>query len=467
MYSGNGGKKINNKIRHKILSGFMALLAGMTIVCAVYSFCSNNKKWETSRIQFVPIQYFQEQMKRTYMPVFAFIEDETGSFASPDYLYQAVLNQIPIYKYCEEQAGERIDTEDETTRDMLIRQEGSDEERKDIGDTSLEYEKDALHIDADLKKAMEEENGLHNNKNAEEEKKNKIDSEQMEKTKEKEEIETPNSEFQKADHKSYQYNWSEIKEYDDIVSAFYAIDKTTSITDKQLNMENLTKDMTIKKNADNPQILIYHTHSQEAFADSIPGDPATTIVGAGERLANILRDQYGYNVIHHTGEYDVENRDYAYSNALPAIERVLAENSTIEVVIDLHRDAVDEGRKLVIDVQGRPTAQFMFFNGLSRSRQKGDISYLENPYVNDNLAFSFQAQVACNEYYPGIARRIYLKAYRYNMHLREKSMLVELGAQTNTVEEIMNACDPLAHVIAKVLSGETADEVKAALTAGQ
>lgn len=57
-------------------------------------------------------------------------------------------------------------------------------------------------------------------------------------------------------------------------------------------------------------------------------------MGAGELLAQILREEYGYNVIHHTGEYDVEARDYAYSNSLPAIEQVLAENPTIEVVID-------------------------------------------------------------------------------------------------------------------------------------
>ena len=102
-------------------------------------------------------------------------------------------------------------------------------------------------------------------------------------------------------------------------------------------------------------------------------------------------------------------------------------------------------------MNGKPTANFMFFNGLSFGRKSGDISYLENPYIQENLAFSFQVQVAANEYYPGIARKIYLKAYRYNMHLRPRSLLIEMGAQNNTVEEIMNACDPLAHILAIVL----------------
>ena len=112
-----------------------------------------------------------------------------------------------------------------------------------------------------------------------------------------------------------------------------------------------------------------------------------------------------------------------------------------------------EDRRLVMDLQGRPTAQIMFFNGLSRTA-KGPIEYLENPYLADNLAFSFQMQAACNEYYPGLARRIYLKAYRYNMHLCPKTLLIEMGAQNNTVEEMKNACEPLAHVLDLVLSGE-------------
>ena len=139
-----------------------------------------------------------------------------------------------------------------------------------------------------------------------------------------------NREFQQAQKKSYEYDWKNLKEYEDIVSAFYAIDSTTSITDEQLNLENLLgKDMTLKGDLEGPQILIYHTHSQEGFVDSVEGDASTTIVGAGDRLAQILTEKYGFRVLHHTGQYDVEARDYAYSNSLPAIEQVLAENPSI------------------------------------------------------------------------------------------------------------------------------------------
>lgn len=246
-----------------------------------------------------------------------------------------------------------------------------------------------------------------------------------------------------------------LKDYDTLVKNFYTIDKNTMAGSDQLAVDKLLgKSMGISKEGEEPQILIYHTHSQEAFADSVPGDKSTTIMGVGEYLSQVLTSRYGYRVLHHTGEYDVKARDDAYSVALPALEQVLAENPSIEVVIDLHRDEMAEETRLVMDLDGRPTARFMFFNGLSRTRKTGNISYLKNENLDDNLAFSFQMQLKAAQYYPGLTRKIYLKGYRYNMHLRPKTLLVELGAQNNTVEEAMNACDPLAHILDMVLSGQ-------------
>ena len=252
-----------------------------------------------------------------------------------------------------------------------------------------------------------------------------------------------------------QIDRTQLADYETLVRNFYAIDANTMAGSDQLSVEKLLgMDMTLPQEGDGPQILIYHTHSQEAFADSVPGDVNTGIVGVGECLTKILTEQYGYRVLHHTGQYDVETRDNAYSRALPAVEQILAENPSIQVIIDLHRDEVAEETKLVTDIQGRPTARFMFFNGLSRTRKTGDIDYLANENQEANLAFSFQMQLKAAEYYPGLTRRIYLKGYRYNMHLRPRTLLVELGAQNNTVEEAINACDPLAHILDMVLKGE-------------
>lgn len=250
-------------------------------------------------------------------------------------------------------------------------------------------------------------------------------------------------------------DWAEMADFDTLVKNMYTIDSSTEIGSDQLNVEKLgSVNLGIDKESSGYQILIYHTHSQEAFLDSRPGVEEDTIVGVGDYLADILQERYGYRVLHHYGVYDVPSRDDAYSVALPDVTRVLEENPSIQVVIDLHRDAVDAGTRLVTEINGKQTARFMFFNGLSRTRKRGNISYLYNENLGTNLAFSFQMEQKAMEYYPGLTRKIYLKAYRYNMHLRPQSLLVELGAQTNTLQEAKNACEPLAQMLDMVLAGE-------------
>ena len=251
------------------------------------------------------------------------------------------------------------------------------------------------------------------------------------------------------------YSRQQLQDEGFIRQTFYSVDPTTTTRAGQLNFDTLMGfDAVLKQDNSMPQILIYHTHSQETYIDSVPNDESTSIMGVGERLSNILRTKYGYNVIHHMGKYDVGGREYAYSNAMADIEAVLAQNPSIEVIIDLHRDETNADTRLVTKIQDKTMAKFMFFNGLSYTKELGELTSLPNPYVQDNLSFAFQMQLFAEEYYPGLTRRIYLKGYRYNMHYRAKTLLIELGSQTNTVEEAMNSCEPLAHIISEVLNGE-------------
>ena len=248
------------------------------------------------------------------------------------------------------------------------------------------------------------------------------------------------------------------QDFDFVMNSFYTVDKTTSMTKEQLDAPALVQmDMRMKTDNSQPQILIYHSHSQEEFIDSIPGDVSTTIVGVGEYLASLLRDTYGYQVIHVTDTFDIVDgkldRDKAYTYAQERVSAILEENPSVEVVIDLHRDGVPEGKRLVTNVNGKETAKIMFFNGLSRTKKNGDITYLPNPYIRENLAFSLQMMLETKKYYPDLARTIYLRGSRYNLHLRPTPLLVECGAQTNTVQEEMNAMEPLADVLNKVLTG--------------
>lgn len=399
----------------------------------------------------------QEKVLETILPLASFKTEEKEQ---ENLLEEMILQQTPFLLYATAHKEQEEIVEDSYFYEMLLKEQEKGKNSEDGKLTEDEETDDILAaMEAENKAAKEVIAQANQEESTEQEDEKKESEEEAETVTEEAENavsmqQTGGNGFQRVLEKQYQYDWSLFPDADSVVKEFYAVDSTTSAKAADINIESfLKKDLTIDKNAEGYQILIFHTHSQETFADSVPGDKSTTIVGAGDRLAEILTNEYGYKVLHHTGEYDVEFRDDAYSKALPAIEQVLKENPEIQVVIDLHRDEVAEGTKLVTDIQGRPTAKVMFFNGLSYTNQTGKIGYLENENLGSNLAFSFQMQAACNEYFPGFTRRIYLKGYRYNMHLKDKFLLVEMGAQTNTVEEIRNACDPLAQTLDMVLSG--------------
>mgnify|MGYP000358688554 CR=1 FL=1 len=245
-----------------------------------------------------------------------------------------------------------------------------------------------------------------------------------------------------------------------LLNRFFVVDPNTSVLPGEIDGSTLLgKDLTLPENAEGPQILIYHTHSQETFADSRPGERADTVIGLGDDLQELLEKQYGYEVLHITEAFDMKEgcleRSRAYNYAEPVIAAALEEHPSIQVVIDLHRDGVNGSKRLVTEINGKPTAQIMFFNGLSRTKESGELTSLPNPYQAENLAFSFQMEYEAKQYYPGFSRCIYLKGYRYNLHLRPRSVLLEVGAQTNTVEEVKNAMGPFADILHKVLSGKS------------
>lgn len=245
---------------------------------------------------------------------------------------------------------------------------------------------------------------------------------------------------------------------DFLIKNFYIVDSTTSVKKSYFKVKRmLNTDFTIQKE-DAPQILIYHTHgASESFEGSSKDVLDEGIVGVGDYLAQVLTETYGYKVYHDRTPYDMINgsidRSLAYAKALPCISKILADNPSIKVIIDLHRDGVGKAAKKVVNINGKSTAKVMFFNGLSRSKT-GERQYLRNDNLADNLAFSLQLKIKSMELYPDFAKPVYLKGYRYNLHLLPRSLLIELGDQNNTLEEAKNAVPPLADVLDSVLSGQ-------------
>ena len=255
------------------------------------------------------------------------------------------------------------------------------------------------------------------------------------------------------------YSEKALSDYDFVLGHFYTVDPSTSAGSTLIDGADLTgRDMTIQLEGEEPKILIYHTHSQEGYADSKAGNAADTVVGVGEQLKKVLEEKYHVAVYHDLSVYDMqdgkEDRNMAYSQAAVAVRNILEENPSIEVTIDLHRDGVPDNVHLATEINGKETAQIMFLNGLCRN-SNGDVNnFAQNPNLTDNLAFSLQLQLKAKAYFPDLVRHIYLRAYRYNLHFKPRSLLVEVGAQNNTVAEAKNAMEPLADILYAVLSGK-------------
>ena len=360
------------------------------------------KSWKIRMIQSV-----QENAERLYMPGVTYTEKKQGEIRVTEAVVHMASALMPLGNYVTEREAAELLTEDEATYAILA------------------------------KKQAEEENSVDENGQL-------IGKDKSEETRQ-------------ASVPTMDLSMERLNDFEYLVSNFYTVDSVTYINPSELNAsELLGKDLRIDLSTGGSKILIYHTHSQETFADS-DNDPSTSIVGIGRYLTEILNNKYKIPTMHHEGVYDLINgkldRSEAYEFAKPEVEQILAENPSIEVVIDLHRDGVADTTHLVTEINGKPTAQIMFFNGLSRTRVNGDLAGMANPYLQDNLAFSLQMKIAAETKYPGFARRNYLRGYKYNMDLMPRMLLIEAGAQTNTVEEMRNAMEVLADLLNSVLTG--------------
>lgn len=360
------------------------------------------KSWKIRMIQSV-----QENAERLYMPGVTYTEKKQGKIRVTEAVVHMASALIPLGNYVTEREAAELLTEDEATYAILA------------------------------KKQAEEENSVDENGQL-------IGKDKSEETRQ-------------ASVPTMDLSMERLNDFEYLVSNFYTVDSVTYINPSELNAsELLGKDLRIDLSTGGSKILIYHTYSQETFADS-DNDPSTSIVGIGRYLTEILNNKYKIPTMHHEGVYDLINgkldRSEAYEFAKPEVEQILAENPSIEVVIDLHRDGVADTTHLVTEINGKPTAQIMFFNGLSRTRVNGDLAGMANPYLQDNLAFSLQMKIAAETKYPGFARRNYLRGYKYNMDLMPRMLLIEAGAQTNTVEEMRNAMEVLADLLNSVLTG--------------
>ena len=372
-----------------------------------------------------------------------------------------VYRSLPLYCFLEKKALQEENGRDRET-EMLLQKKNAEHLEEEVAAENQKEQEEILTAEAEKDAADsrdEEKDAADSRDEGKEEaqgEKGKIVDESKSGVEVKEEQEE--QETVALPHPQIDLSQAKMADFDYVMNHFFILDSNTETNAGQISGTRfLEEDMSIKQDSSVPQILIYHTHSQEAFSDSREGETEDTIVGVGNYLTDLLEKKYDYKVIHVTDTFDIMggglDRSKAYDYARSSIEKVLEENPTVEVVIDLHRDGVPDDRHLVTEINGKQTAQILFYNGLSYTVNQGAVSYLPNPYIEDNLAFSFQLEYQAAQYYPQFYRGIYLAGLRYNLHLRPRALLLEAGAQTNTVEEVRNAMEPFADILNRVLKG--------------
>jgi len=213
---------------------------------------------------------------------------------------------------------------------------------------------------------------------------------------------------------------------------------------------------------DTPQVLIVHTHTSESYTPDAeypytPDDNYRTldtdfnVVAVGTHLAARLRDA-GIGVIHDTTFHDYPSYSGSYSRSLATVESVLAQYPTIQVVIDLHRDAILDSSGIVhgtettveTDLGSVSCAQLMLVVG-------SDKGGLAHPDWQNNLSFAARLQSALLKRYPQLMRPINLRKERFNQHTAPGAILLEVGSSGDTLGEALTAAELFADGLIAVL----------------
>lgn len=259
---------------------------------------------------------------------------------------------------------------------------------------------------------------------------------------------------------SITYNETEDKKEDtdngDIVSHNKIV--VQNYTKFKIDIEKLLKEpLNIKFDKKGPKVLVYHTHTTEAYVPkqsdvgkkgipSFNSDSRYNVVRVGEELSRNLK-KYGIDVLHNGTVHDA-NRNAAYGVAIKTVQKYIKSYPSIKVFLDIHRDGVDSTKKLslVKKINGKNAAQIMFVVGTNGT--------LPHPDWKENLKFALKLQQKLNDKYPGLARPVWISSNRYNQHVSDEALIIEVGGDGNLISECLESTKYLAEVLNEVMQGK-------------
>lgn len=231
-------------------------------------------------------------------------------------------------------------------------------------------------------------------------------------------------------------------------------------TSYQIDPEGLLQQpLQYDKSKKGPKVLITHTHTSEAYKPTEthfykPSDPNRTqdprfnVIRVGDEIEKVLK-KANIEVIHDTAFHDYPNYNGSYRNSLAAVEAYLKKYPSIQIVLDIHRDAMarpdNTQLKVVTEIDGKKAAQVMIVCG-------SDEGGLSHPNWKCNLMFAMKLQQAMNEIYPTLARPIDFRKERFNMHTTRNSLILEVGSNANTLEEAILGGRAVGNALARLLN---------------
>ncbi len=234
--------------------------------------------------------------------------------------------------------------------------------------------------------------------------------------------------------------------------------RNTTLTQTVNIDEYLQKTVYAYVDKNKPTVLIYHTHTTETYElldrtfytnerKIRSDDPKENMVRVGEEICKVLEEK-GYQTIHDKTVYD-ETLSGAYDRSRKNISKILKENPSIQIVLDVHRDSIyqKDGSKVkpVTEINGRKAAQIMLISGC----EDGNVT--DFPNWQKNLAFAIRLQEQLKNDNETLVRPLMFTSRKYNMDLTPCALSIEIGTDANTLSEAVYSAGLFATSLAEFL----------------
>ncbi|NMM61959.1 stage II sporulation protein P [Clostridium sp. P21] len=226
--------------------------------------------------------------------------------------------------------------------------------------------------------------------------------------------------------------------------------KSNDNSGENLNLENKAVnvyDPKLKKslNTSKPEVFIYHTHTTESYkpGNAINFDNSQNVCAVGDALVNELQKNYGISGINDKTVHDAEAYTQSYARSSVTVDKYLKQYNDFKLVIDLHRDSVENKQAVTIKMNGENVAKFML------------VMARKNPHFDKNMALANKIIQTSDKLFPGFCKGVCYYNYgtRYfNQDKSNNAVLIEIGADINTTDEAKASAKYLARVIAECIN---------------